>query len=380
MRRPVRLCFLIRALDAGGAQRQLAELVRRLDKSRFEVAVVTFYPGGLLWKSVEQAPGVRLVCLCKAGRWEVAGFAARLVGFLRRLRPDVVHGYLGVANELAWVGGRAAGAKVVWGLRSSDRDIDRYDWSFRASLRVSATLSPYVDLVIFNSHAGLRHHVDRHGFDGRNAAVVPNGIDTRRFRPRPEARRRLRRQWNVGDSEFLFGLVGRLEPVKDHDTFLEAMARLVERRPRLRVVCVGDGPAETARRLAESPAARALGDRLRWEPAHGDVECVMAALDGLVLSSVSEGFPNVVGEAMATGTPCVVTDVGDTAMLLADPQRTVSPRDPESLACACERLVKRPAGERSAMAAGDRRRIVEHFGTERLVRNTSDLLQDVACA
>ena len=380
MRRPVRLCFLIRELDAGGAQRQLIELVSGLDKTRFEITVVTFYPGGLLRQSVEQAPGVRLVCLGKTGRWDVAGFVARLVGFLRRLRPDIVHGYLGVANELAWVGGRAAGARVVWGLRSSDVDLDEHDWLFRASLRLSTTLSPYVDLAIFNSHAGLRQHVDRHGFDGRNVAVVPNGIDTRRFRPRPEARRRLRRQWNVRDSEFLFGLVGRLDPMKDHDTFLEAMARLVERRPRARVVCVGEGPAPIARRLAESPAARALGDRLRWERARADVECVMAALDGLVLSSAGEGFPNVVGEAMAAETPCVVTDVGDAAMLLADPQRTVSPRDPQSLALACESLVVRPAAERSAMAAGDRRRIVEHFGTERLVRSTSALLHDVACA
>ena len=211
MCKPIRLCFLIRSLESGGAERQLAELVTHLDKTRFDVTVLTFYGGGLFWNAVEQAPGVRLLCLGKTGRWDVAGFATRLVRCVRRLRPDVVHGYLGVANELAWLGGRAAGARVVWGLRSSDMDLDRYDWSFRASLRVSARLSPHVDLVIFNSHAGLRHHVDHHGFDRRNAAVVPNGIDVERFRPLPKARRQVRHAWGVEDNDHLIGLVGRLD-------------------------------------------------------------------------------------------------------------------------------------------------------------------------
>ena len=341
--------------------------------------MLAFYPGGLLWRSVEQTPGVRLVCLDKAGRRDMARFGLRLIGCLRRLSPDVVHGYLDVANVLAWVGGRAAGARVVWGVRSSDRNLDWYDWSFRASLRVGATLSRHVDLLVFNSHAGLRHHVDHYGFDLRNTAVIPNGIDTERFRPSTEARQRVRRAWGLNDSEFLFGLVGRLDPMKDHGAFLDAMACLARRRPQIRAVCVGDGSEAMVRRLAKSPAARALGGRLRWEPARPDVECVLTALDGLVMCSANgEGFPNVVGEAMAAEVPCVVTAVGDAAMLLADPQRTVPPGDPRMLARACERLLDRPAAERRRMAAADRRRIVDHFSVQRLAERTGDLLERVA--
>lgn len=378
MRRLIRLCFLIRSLHSGGAERQLSELVKRLDKSRFEVTVLTFYGGGLFWDTVERTPGVRLVSLRKTGRWDMVVFGARLVRFLRRLRPDIVHGYLGVANELAWLGGRAAGAKVVWGLRSSNRDLDRYDWSFRATLAVSSRLSRYVDLQILNSHAGLRYHVDQHGFDCRNTAVVPNGIDTDRFRPLPDAGKQVRRAWGVHDDEFLVGLVGRLDPMKDHATFLAAMARLADRHPRIRVACVGDGPAATLRRLGGSPAALALGGRLRWEPARADVECVLAALDALVLSSAyGEGFPNVVGEAMAAEVPCIVTDVGDAAALLADPQRIVPPEDAEGLAEACGRLLDLPTAERRRIAAAERRRIIEHFDTAQLVERTTALLEDV---
>ena len=376
---PLRICFLIRDLDAGGAQRQLAELVGRLDKARFQVTVLTFYPGGLLWRDVERTPGVRLVSLDKAGRWDVVRFGIRLLRFLRRLRPDIVHPYLELANVLGWVGGRATGAKVVWGVRTSDMRLDRYDWLYRASLRVSALLSRYADLVIFNSCAGLRHHVDSCGFHRGNTAVVLNGIDTERFRPLPEDRMRTRRAWSVEDSDFLLGLVGRLDPVKGHDTLLEAAARLASRRPHVRLVCVGDGPEGAARRLAESPAARALGDRLRWEPARPDVERILSALDCLVLSSAyGEGIPNVVAEAMAAEVPCIVTDVGDAAALLADPQRTVRPGDPDALAGTCQRLVDQTADGRRRLAAADRRRIVEHFGTDRLVQRTAELLEDVA--
>ena len=376
--RPIRLCFLLRMLDCGGAERQLAELAAGLDKSRFEVTVLTFYRGGMFWSAVERTPGVELVCLGKTGRWDIARFVARLVGLLRRRRPDIVHGYLGIANELAWLGGRAAGARVVWGLRASDMDLDRYDWSFRASMAVSARLSRRVDLVIANSHAGAEHHL-RHGFCRRNLTVVPNGIDTDRFRPLPEARQRLRRRWGVQDSEFLIGHVGRRDPMKDHGNFFEAMVGLADRHPHVRVACVGDRAPGTGEHLAESRAARALGARLRWEPARADVEHVLPALDTLVLSSAyGEGFPNVVGEAMAAEVPCVVTDVGDAAMLLDDPDRTVPPRDPTRLADACDRLLGRTAAERRRLAANDRRRIEEHFTTAHLVRRTTALLERVA--
>ena len=379
--RPIRLCFLIRSLDPGGAERQLTELVTRLDKSRFDVSVLTFYPGGLFWDAIELAPGVRLACLGKTGRWDVVRFAARLVAHLRRLRPDVVHGYMEVANEFAWLGGRASGAMVVWGLRASNRDPDSYDWPLRASLYVSARLSRLVHLVIANSHAGLEHYIRQHGFRCRNAVVVPNGIDTDRFRPRPEARQRVRQVWGVQDSEFLIGLAARLDPKKDHETFLEAMVRLAGAHPQLRVACIGNDPSAVGRYVAGSRFAGLLGARVRWEPVRRDMEHVLPALDALVMSSAcGEGFPNVVGEAMAAEVPCIVTDVGDAAALLADGQRTVPPRNPERLRLACERLLRLSADERGRLGANDRRRIMEHFDTARLVERTTKLLQDLACA
>ena len=372
---PIRLCFLIRSLHGGGSERQLAELVRHLDATKFDISVLTFYPGGLFWNQVAETPGVRLVCLNKSGRWDLVAFSARLVHFLRRLRPEIVHGYGAVANELAWLGGRASGARVVLGLRTSGLELERCDWTIRASLRVSARLSRHVDLVIANSQAGMEYYVQQ-GFCRRNLTVVPNGINTDRFRRRSEARCQLRRQWAVQNSEFLIGLVGRLDPQKGHATFLKAMASLADRHRRVRVACIGASLADVRDDLAESPAARSLGSRLRWEPARDDIEHVLPALDALVLSSAySEGFPNVVGEAMAAEVPCITTDVGDAAMLLNDPRRTVPPRNPQRLLDACERLLGQSEKERRRAAKNDRRRIVEHFSVARLAELTTALLE-----
>ena len=372
---PIRLCFLIRSLGCGGSERQLAELVRHLDPTKFAITVLAFYPGGFFWDQIAETPGVRLVSLDKSGRWDIAAFTARLVRVLRRLRPDIVHGYGVVSNELAWLGGRAAGARVVWGLRSSEVELGRYDWTVHASLRVSARLSRHVDLVIANSWAGMDYYAQQ-GFRLRNATVVPNGIDTGRFRPRPEARRRVRREWAVKNAEFLIGLVGRLDPQKDHATFLEAMAGLADRHARVRVACIGASLAEAGRDLAESPAARSLGPRLRWEPARADVEQVLPALDALVLASAyGEGFPNVVGEAMAAEVPCITTDIGDAAVVLDDPRRIIPPRSPQSLVYACECLLGQSEDARRRVAENDRRHIVKHYGAARLAERTAALLE-----
>jgi glycosyltransferase involved in cell wall biosynthesis len=175
-----RVAFLIRSLDRGGAERQLVELAVRLPRDRFAVSVLTFYGGGALEPMLE-GTDVELVCLEKAGRWDVVRFLRRAWRELDRRRPDIVHGYLGVANELAWLLGRARGARVVWGIRSASIDFSRYDWSHRASFLASAALSRFVDLVIYNSEAGAAEH-RRSGYRPRQAMVIPNGVDVERFR------------------------------------------------------------------------------------------------------------------------------------------------------------------------------------------------------
>src|SRR5690606_36963507 len=118
----MRVCFIIRRLDRGGAERQLVSLVQGLPKDQFDITVIEFYEGGALVPDLQRVPGVKRVCLKKGNRWETLGFLRRLIGALRDADPDVIHGYLYVSNILAVLASpflrrRAA---IVMGVRSSN--------------------------------------------------------------------------------------------------------------------------------------------------------------------------------------------------------------------------------------------------------------------
>jgi glycosyltransferase involved in cell wall biosynthesis len=366
-----RILFLIRSLDHGGAEGQLVELLEHLDKTRFDVTVATFYSGGALRARLEGLEGVRVVSLGKKGRWDVVPFLFRLRQAVRRARPDVVHGYMGVANELALVSGRLAGAKVVWGLRASYVDFSAYDWAARAAFRAGAKMSNFADLIIVNSWAGRDHHA-RAGYSAARMVVIPNGIDTEALQPDAKAGTAVRDGWGVPAGVPLVGLVGRLDPMKDHPTFLRAAAKLVENRAPVYFVCVGGGPASYREGLEALSRELRLGDRLIWAGERTDMCGVYNALDLVVMSSYGEGFPNVVGEAMACGLPCVVTDVGDAARLVGDTGVVVPPHDPEALARGMTAIIERP--DRGGLAAEARRRIETEFSVARLATSTENVL------
>lgn len=364
--RRLKIAFLIRALTVGGAERQLVELARGLRERGHDVLVIVFYPDGPLGEELVRA-GVRLCSLDKRGRWETLGFLGRLLRLLRREAPDVLHGYLEVANILAvLVRPVLPRMRTVWGIRAANIDYRRYDRVMRASFWLLCRLARFPDRILVNSRAGREHH-RRLGFPDARMRVVPNGIDTLRFRPDPEAGRRIRREWELEGDGVLVGIIGRLDPMKDHPTFLLAASRLMRQRPDVRFVCLGDGPPERADELRRLADELGLGHRIRWLPARSDMPAVYNALDIVCSSSLGEGFSNVLAEAMACGVPCVATDVGDSAWILGDTGVVVPPQDPEALAWGMEVALARRSAESSAAA---RRRIVEQFAVDRLISAT----------
>jgi glycosyltransferase involved in cell wall biosynthesis len=356
------ILFLIRSLEPGGAERQLVVLARGLRQRGHDVAVAVFYPGGALESELQDA-GVPVHSLEKRGRWDVLGFLTRLIQTVRSRRPDVLHSYI---SNLVTVMVRPffPALRIVWGVRSSHMDFARYDWLFRVSHTLSCRLAGFADLIIANSHAGRRSHI-ADGYPARKTIVIPNGIDTARFRRNPEARERIRAEWAVAEDEELIGLVGRLDPMKDHETFLQAAWRLSQARPAARFVCVGDGPPAYRAALQERACALGLLDRILWVGMRSDMADVYSALDLLVNCSYGEGFSNVIGEAMACGVPCVATRVGDSGLIVGSLGALVPPKDPVALMDGMQQVL-----DRRLPPAVIRRRIVEHFSLDTLVHAT----------
>ncbi|MBI1748035.1 MAG: glycosyltransferase [Acidobacteria bacterium] len=366
--------FLIRSLERGGAERQLIELVAGLDKEQFSVTVATFYDTGELGEELDRIDGVRRISLHKRGRWDLVMILWRLWVAVRQAQPQIIHGYLDVANLCGLLMGRLVGAKVVWGVRASNVDLSQYDWLARVAFRLECLLAGWADLIIVNSQAGWDYHL-ANGFPQQTMVAIPNGISTERFRPDREAGQKVRAEWNVSVDERLIGLVGRLDPMKDHATFLKAAAHLLESRIDVRFVCVGNGPQRLFQQMRALSESLGLDQHVIWAGARDDMRAVYNALDlATSSSSFGEGFSNVIGEAMACGVPCVVTNVGDSRLIVGDTGFVVVPRDPQALADGWNIMLARIDRHRQALAEAARRRIINDYSRAAVVQRTSSSL------
>jgi glycosyltransferase involved in cell wall biosynthesis len=367
------IVFVIPSLAAGGAERQLIVLAGGLQRSGWRVRVITFYGGGSLAADL-LAAGVPLENLEKRGRRGYPVFVFRLLRALRRERPGIVHAYLLTPNILtAILKPFLRGARVVWGVRASNVDFTRYGRGLSLVFGVSCWLARFADLIISNSTAGVTFHASN-GYPETRMVVIPNGIDGARFAPDGRARVDVRAEWQIGADEILVGLVGRLDPMKDHPTFLDAARIVATARRDVRFVCVGNGPPTYRETLERRTAALGLTDLVIWAGGRGDLPRVYNAFDLAVSSSsFGEGFPNVVGEAMATAIPCVVTDVGDSAFVVGDTGWVCPPDDATALA---EAILSAISSSESLRTRGElaRRRVVDEFGQAVLEQRTAEQL------
>ncbi len=287
-----------------------------------------------------------------------------------RAHPDVVQTWMYHGDLLGGLAARSAGVRtVVWGIRNSNLDTDKVSFSARAAARICALLSTRIPAaIVCCSEEATRFHKTM-GYENGTFVVIANGYDLSCFSPNSEARARLRREWGIAPQGPLLGMVARWDPQKDHNNLLHALAKLRTAGAVFRCVLVGANMAWANPVLAARVRQLGLDDTMVLAGARDDVPAVMNALDLHVLSSVGEAFPNTVAEAMACGTPCVVTDVGDARLIVGETGWVVPRRNPEALARAiAEALSVVAAKGRAALGQRCRARIEEKFSLETMVR------------
>ena len=364
--RALAIFLLIRSLHVGGTERQLSYLATGLGKLGHDVTVAVYYGGGALEEDLRRQ-GVRLVVLGKRGRWDIFGFLRRLIAELKRCRPDILYSFLGTSNNLAAaVAPFIPDTKLVWSVRASDMNLDAYDWLARASYRVECALSRRADLVICNSQAGLEHAA-RNGFSMEKMVVVANGIDTERFKPDRDARARARAGWNVGEEQILIGTLARLDPMKDYPTFLRAAAQVARQQANVRFVCIGEAEPSLYASLQGLALELGLAERVVWAGRADDPASALNGLDIYCSTSITEGFSNAIAEAMACGLPCVVTDVGDSRLIVGDSGRVVPAGNPDQVARALLATLEEMSDGVTHRA---RLRVARCFSIEALLENT----------
>lgn len=372
----MKILFFTRSLDIGGSERQIVALANGMKRLGHDVAVMVMYPGGALEHDLK-TEGTRLISLDKKGRWEIFGFAHRLVRGIRVERPDILHSFLTTQNIIAAVLKPLLGnTKVVWGVRSSNVDLSRYDSMTKMASWLETLVAGAPDHIIVNSRDG-HERLKAKGYPTDRISAIPNGIDTGRYVMDKDAGRKVREEWGIAGDKMVIGHVGRLDPMKDHPTFLKASAIISAEKDNLVFVCVGGGPGgygERMRRLAEDIG---IAGRVIWAGSMNDMPSVHNAFDIEVCSSYGEGFPNSIGEAMACGTPCVVTNVGDLAWIVGDTGIIVPPSAPDKLAEGMRAMLDRVDRDPVSVSRPSRERVVDMFSVERLLGNTIKTLESL---
>jgi glycosyltransferase involved in cell wall biosynthesis len=369
----IRVLHVIVALTAGGAEAMLTKLVGRMDRARFEPIVVSMTDRGALGDIIEET-GTELIALGMRRRFPDPRGFFRFRSLLRERKPDIIQSWMYHADVLTALTCRGTATPFLWNIRCSDMNMGDSSALSALTIRAAAYLSPWPAGIVVNSLAGREHH-QRIGYRPRAWYFIPNGFDLARFRPNAEARREIRAEAGIDDQTPLVGLISRFDPMKDHAGFFEAAA-MVARRTGAHFLLAGAGVEESNSELCRLFATPELRGRVHLLGYRRDVDRMMAALDVHALSSAyGEGFPNVIGEAMASGAICVTTDVGDAAAIVGDCGFIVPPRDSAALADAITAAIRLPSGERLALECKSRQRIEEHFSVDAVVRQYQDLYE-----
>jgi glycosyltransferase involved in cell wall biosynthesis len=356
------IVHLITGLETGGAERMLARLVTGLDPERHRSTVVSMTGPGVVGPLLASS-GIELHTLdMRRGIADLRGIT-RLATILRETQPDILQTWLYHADLLGMVArALTPPCALFWNVQcaeSIDADIVR---------RLLVWCSARPDIVVVNSLAGKRFH-EQLGYRPKRWEHIPNGCDTNVFQFDAEARLKLRQELGIPDNAVAIGLPARFHPMKDHGNFLAAASRIAAVRPAVVFVLVGPHVDPSNRALAETIAAHCLNERVRLLGERDDMTAVYSALDIATLSSAfGEGCPNVLGEAMSCGAPCVATDCGDAADILGPTGIAVPPRDPEALAAAWERVISLGPEARQALGAKARDRVIASYDLRAIVQ------------
>ena len=371
------LTLFIGSLKPGGAERQALVLANQLATVDVDVTIVTiFRDNQLAWidngafDHVRKAaifsrrPGNKIFTLLYL---MIAPLALRQM--LRKEKADVVYSMLYLSNLIAKLATLGRGAPgLIWGVRASQLPSS---WKRFVPFNLCRLLSGRVPVVIANSEAGLQFHLAR-GFRFQSSFVIRNGIDIELFGYDQAGRDALRSNWNVGDHEILIGAVGRYDEVKGYNHLVDAAAALAADRTGVRFVCVGPNISAPDSPLREMIHRRGLDPFFVLEDLRKDMSAVYSSFDYLVSSSLGEGFPNVVAEAMACGTPCIVTDVGDSRFIVGQLGIVVPPGDSRALLSGISEALEKPI-RRSSQC---RERIRSEFSVEKMGELTLAVIRD----
>jgi len=374
----MKIIHLITSLQTHGAQMMLLKVLSGMDRRRFASVVVSLTEGGAMAEQFA-ALGVPVYSLGLKAGLPTPAACLRLIRLFRQVEPDLIQGWMYHGNLAATLGAMFLKLQtpVLWNIRGSSYELRKEKPATAAVIWLGGKLSHLPRRIINNSLTSARQHEEALGYRADRRVIIANGFDTETFAPSEPARLAVRRELGLDDNALLIGLMARYHPMKDHANFLRAAARLSASHPQTHFALAGEGVDDRNRELCDSIQNLSLGGRVHLLGERRDTPRLAAAFDIATLSSAfGEGFPNVIGEAMSCGVPCVATEVGDSAQVIGDTGRTVPPCEAPALAAAWRELIAMSAPQRRALGAAARRRVMENFSINAITAQYESLYEN----
>ena len=359
----INLVLSIRSLDIGGAERQFIELVKNIDKNKFNVLVCTMY-GGVQENIIKNIPNIKYVNLEKKGRYDFVNFYKKYKRVLKDFQPDVIYSFLGEMNLFSyWCKPRQT--KIIWGFRASNMDLKKYGKVPQIMFWLQKKLSKKVDKIIANSNASIKFHKTE-GFFMNKAIVIHNGIDIDKFKKDNKKREEFRSKYTLNKDDIVIGIVARIDYMKGYIVFTKAIVRLLTKYDSIKVFAVGGGD-EKIKNECKNILGKFNNKRFIWLGNQKNVEDIYSGFDIASSSSFGEGFSNSIAEAMSCEIPCVVTDVGDSKTIVGDIGIVVRPNDVDALYQGLEKMIN---SDYKRLGKLSRERIIKNFSIDKMVKRT----------
>lgn len=363
---------LITGLHTGGAEMMLCRLLSALDRRRWDPVVISLTDGSgpEVWLREQGIPVVSLGM--RAGHLPGPAMVMRLTRLVRRIRPDLIQGWMYHGNLAALYAGRRLSRRVpvIWSIHHSIGSLEVEKKMTIAMIRLGARLSGRPARIIYASQVSVEQH-RAIGYRADKAMLIPYGVDPELYMPSAKARKEMRAELGLSPTDLVIGSLARYHPMKDHANFLRAAALLtatklkgtnVTATQNVRFVLAGRDVDDTNEPLRSLIQELGLGDRVLLLGERQDAHRLLAALDIFTVSSShGEALPNVLLEAMSCGLPCVTTDVGDAGRLVGDTGTVVAVRDPAALSGAWAALIGDGEEKRKFLGQQARAKIMAHY-------------------
>ncbi len=365
----------------GGAEMMLFKVLSAMDLKKFPSEIICLSANVELVERIE-ALGVTVHVLGMKGGLPTPSGLMKLVKIMKQFEPNVVQTWLYHADL---IGGLAAKffskSKIVWNIRSGDMLLRNNKWHAYLTAKISAWISPWVpDTILTNSYNAHTNHA-KFGYSDKKFQVIPNGFDMNHFKPNPAMKTKLKQELGIPESATILGTIGRFHYQKDFNTFVKTAAILGEKHPDLHFCMCGPNINNENELLMSWINATSLQARIHLLGIRHDVHNILPAYDIFMSSSsCGEAFGNVIGEAMACAVPCVVTDVGDSAIIVGDTATVVRPRDPAGLAKEADSLLQLSVEQREEIGALARQRVAQKYSLPTIAKTYSDFYLQLGSA